>query len=450
MAEIDATPDDLRRAEAAALTTFREDLAELLRQRPGFAPQPSDEDAIFALADKAMRGYNTSSALASDLPQLSRAQLLELRRRLFISHSALGPFAELLKVDGVEDIVINGAQGGYLEFGDHRQPLPVEYSSEEELERFIRWYAEHSGKHFDASNLIVTITLRDGTRINAVRPPLAKPMQVTIRLHQLSRFRELADLVREGTVPEPAIPLLRYAVQARLNGVVSGPTAAGKTTFVRVLAMLIPSGERTCVLETETELWLHDLRDDFFSLEERSANVEERGAITLQELFQKGALRQRPRRIIVGEVRGKEALDTIHAMTSGHDGSLTTVHASGPRMALSRLQMLAMSADPNLTVPVVRQMTGSAVDLVIHVHIYRRGERLLRRLGFLGFVDHNVESPQLGPLVQEVCRYRPATDDWVWDRSALRFMPDKVRDKFQAAGIGDNQLRLRGPVLDGH
>lgn len=273
---MEATPGDLQRAEAATLPKFRKDLAELLRQRPGFAPQPSDDDAIFALADKAMRAYHLASARMSDLPRLSRTQLLELRRRLFVAHSALGPFAELLKVDGVEDVVINGARGGYLEFGDRREPLPVEYDSEEELERFIRWYAEHSGKHFDASNPIVTITLRDGTRINAVRPPVSKPMQVTIRLHQLNRFRRLQDLAREGAVPEPAIALLRSAVEARLNGVVSGPTAAGKTTLVRVLAMLIPNGERTCVLETETELWLHDLRDDFFSLEERSANVEQR------------------------------------------------------------------------------------------------------------------------------------------------------------------------------
>jgi pilus assembly protein CpaF len=443
MEEVSASPEDQKRAEEAILPGFQRDLEELLRQRPDLRPQPADDDAIFAIADRAVQQYHAATAHTPGLPRLSRSQLLELRRRLFVTHSTLGPFGELLTVDGVEDIVINGTRGGYLEFGDRRRPLPVEYSSDDELERFIRWYAEHSGKHFDAANPIVTITLRDGTRINAIRPPVAKPMQVTIRLHQVDRFRRLDDLLREGAIPVASIPFFRAAVEARLNGVVSGPTASGKTTFTRVLAMLIPKGERTCVLETETELWLHDLRDDFFSLEEREANVEEKGEITLQDLFQKGALRQRPRRIIVGEVRGKEALDMVHAMTSGHDGSLTTVHASGPRLALNRLSMLAMSADANLAPAVVSQMVGTGIDLVVHLGMYQRGERLLRRLGFLGFVDHNLESPEIGPILQEICHYRPASDDWEWDVEAILYMPDKVRDKFQAAGIDDLRLARR-------
>jgi pilus assembly protein CpaF len=165
------------------------------------------------------------------------------------------------------------------------------------------------------------------------------------------------------------------------------------------------------VLETETELWLHELRHDFFSLEERDANVEGAGQITMHDFSVRGALRQRPRRIIVGEVRGKEALDMVHAMASGHDGSLTTVHASGPRLALNRLQMLAMSADPNLPPHVVSQMVGMGIDMVVHLGMYQRRDHVVRRLASLCFVDNNVESPTTGPIVQEVCRHRRASDD---------------------------------------
>ncbi len=250
-------------------------------------------------------------------------------------------------------------------------------------------------------------------------------------------------------MPASVGPLLHAAVQAQLNIVISGPTGAGKTTVVRTLALQAPEGERTCVLETETELWLHDLRDEFFSLEEREANVEGAGEITMRELFQRGALRQRPRRIIVGEVRGTEALDMLHAMTSGHDGSLTTIHASTPRMALNRLQMLAMSADKNLSPLVVGQMIGTGVDMVIHLRMYNRGGRLLRRLQDLCFVDHNIEDPSMGPIVQQICRYRLAEDDWEWEPEAVRFLPGKIRDKFEAAGIDDRQLRFEVVQGDG-
>jgi pilus assembly protein CpaF len=296
-------------------------------------------------------------------------------------------------------------------FMSPRTPLPVEFHSEEELERLIRWYAEHSGKHFDPGNPMVTITLRVGSRINAILPPVAKPLVITIRLQQVRRFLGLEDLLREGAIPEASMALLRSAVEAKLNILLSGPTGSGKTTVARVMALQIPKGERTCVLETETELWLHELRHDFFSLEERDANVEGAGQITMHDFSVRGALRQRPRRIIVGEVRGKEALDMVHAMASGHDGSLTTVHASGPRLALNRLQMLAMSADPNLPPHVVSQMVGMGIDMVVHLGMYQRRDHVVRRLASLCFVDNNVESPTTGPIVQEVCRHRRASDD---------------------------------------
>lgn len=438
--EPDASPQELARAEDQIRTIFSRDYEDLLRGRVDLRPQPSDDQAVFGFADRAVHEYLRAMATNPALPRLSRVQLMEIRRHLYVTHTALGPLSDLLAIEGVEDVHIHGAQGGWLEYGDHREPLPVSFDSEGELIQLLRWYAELSGKHFDPGNPLLTFTLRDGSRINAILPPLAKPLVVTIRRQQPRRFLSPDDLIREQAMPASIRPLLRAAILAQLNIVVSGSTGAGKTTVVRTLALQAQQGERTCVLETETELWLHDLRDDFFSLEEREANVEGAGEITMQMLFQRGALRQRPRRIIVGEVRGKEALDMLHAMTSGHDGSLTTVHASGPRLALNRLQMLAMSADHNLSPLVVGQMVGTGVDMVIHLGMYRRGGRLLRRLASLCFVDHNVEDPSLGPIVQEACRYRVVDDDWEWEPEAVRFLPRKIGDKFEAAGIDDRQL----------
>lgn len=447
--EAEASRDELAQAENEIRTIFLRDYEDLLRGRANLRPQPSDDQAIFGFADRAVHEYLRAMATNPALPRLSRVQLMEIRRHLYVTHTALGPLGDLLAIERVEDIHIHGTQGGWLEYGDHREPLPIRFESEEELVQLLRWYAELSGKHFDPGNPLLTFTLRDGSRINAILPPLAKPLVVTIRRQQPRRFLSPDDLIRERAMPASARPLLRAAILAQLNIVVSGSTGAGKTTVVRTLALQAPEGERTCVLETETELWLHDLRDDFFSLEEREANVEGAGEITMQKLFQRGALRQRPRRIIVGEVRGKEALDMLHAMTSGHDGSLTTVHASGPRLALNRLQMLAMSADQNLSPLVVGQMVGTGVDMVIHLGMYRRGGRLLRRLANLCFVDHNIEDPSLGPIVQEVCRYRVAEDDWEWEPEAVRFLPRKIRDKFEAAGIDDRQLRFEVVQQDG-
>jgi Flp pilus assembly CpaF family ATPase len=445
---VDASPDQVRQAEAHILPAFRKSLDEVLRDRQDPRPVPADDRTIFGLADKAVRDYHAATARSASLPQLSQVQYWEIRQRIYVSHGALGPLGELLAIDGVEDIHIDGADGGYLEYGDHREPLPVTYGSEDELVTLVRFYAEQAGKHFDLANPIVTITLRDGSRLNAILPPVAKPLAITIRKQQLRRFLYLDDMARAGTLPFAMIPLLDAAVRARLNIILSGPTGTGKTTLARVLALMIPDGERTCVLETETELWLHELRRGFISLEERDANVEGAGRITLQDLFQRGALRQRPRRIIVGEVRGKEAMDMLHAMTSGHDGSLTTLHASGPRMALSRLEVLAMSADANLAPHVVRQMVGSGVDLVVHLSTFHRGEDEVRRLASLAFVAENPEDPLGSPIVSEAAVYNIADDGWEWRPDALMHMPEKIWRKLLVAGIDPEGL-VRQVLSDG-
>lgn len=431
--EREAITEERSQAEAEIRRRFERDLDDMLKDRADPTLTPSDDRALFAFADKAVNAYHAATLGTPSLPALSRTQYAEVRQWLYLSRTRLGPLRDLLAEPGVEDIHINGTREIVLNYGHRQVRIPSPFRSDEEVVALVRYYAEVAGKHFDPGNPIVTITLPDGSRLNAILAPVAKPMVVTIRRHQLGRYQHLEELAEAGSLPQSAIRLLRAAVVSRLNAILSGSTGSGKTTWARVLALLIPEHERTCVLESDTELWLHDLRDHFFSLEEREANVEGAGRITLRDLFVRGALRQRPRRIIVGEVRGGEALDMLRAMTSGHSGSFTTLHANTPRDAVSALQMLAMSTEPHPPAEVVHQLVGRGVDMVVHLEQFERGGREFRRLTSICFVDQNPDHPAL-PVVQEVCRYLPLEDRWSWDADSIRYMPAKVGAKFEAAG----------------
>jgi Flp pilus assembly CpaF family ATPase len=437
----DATPDQVKKAEEVMRQRYRRDLDDHLRDRPAGASH--DDRVRAALAEKTVREYHAQTAHDPDLPQLSRMQYLKIQHRLYIAHSPLGPLGDLLEIEGVEDIHINGTRGGYLEFGDHREPLPGTYAGEDQLRQIVQYYAEQAGRRADEASPIVTVTLRDGSRLNAVLPPTSKPLVITIRRHQLGRFQGLEDLVREHALPERAVGLLQASVHAGQNTLISGATGSGKTTVARVLGLEMPLGERTIVLETETELWLHELRDDCISMEARDANVEGAGQITLEHLFTLAALRQRPKRIVVGEVRGGEAEPMLQAMISGHDGSFTTIHATSPLDALVRLEGLVLRSSANLSSRLVRSMIGRGVDLVLQLGRFRRGDQWVRRMSSLAFVAENREDPEAWPLVLEICRYRYATDEWEWFADALMDMPHKVRDKFEVAGFDTRRLYLQ-------
>ncbi len=195
---LEASAEQVRAAEELTLSAFRKSLDEYLKGRQDPRPQPADDRAIFGLADRAVRDYHAATARDQALPRLSQVQYWEIRQRLYITHGALGPLGELLSIEGVEDIHIDGTEAGYLEFGDRREPLPVKYASEDDLVALVRFYAEQAGKHFDPSNPIVTVTMRDGSRLNAILPPVAKPLAITIRKQQLRRFRKTPYSARKS------------------------------------------------------------------------------------------------------------------------------------------------------------------------------------------------------------------------------------------------------------
>jgi len=443
--EMEASPQEVARAAEIIREDFRAALDEFFRQRGQTRPQPADDRAIYGFAEAAARRYHSATAYDRSLPKLSNVQLWEIRQDLYLRHGPEGQLASKLKIPGVEDIHIHGTQGGHLVFEDRREMLPPQFKTEEELVEVVRYYAELAGKHFDPAQPVVTLTFRDGSRLNAVMSPLSKPSMLTVRKQQLRRFLTLRSLVEKGAVPPALEALLEAAVLARLNIMISGGTGVGKTTLARVLAMLIPRGERTCVLETETELMLHELRpEDSFSFEAREANIEGAGEVSLGDLFRQAALRQRPDRVVVGEIRGDEAMEMLDAIGTGHDGTLTTIHASNPRLALGRLEGLATRSEANIAPRVVRQMVGQCVDLIVHLSNFRRDGDKVRRMARVAFVDENLEDPEGRPAVFEFCHYDVRRDDWeVDDRWGLH-APEKVQEKMEMAGLDLTHLQPKG------
>lgn len=445
MEEREATLEEVARAREIVREDFQASLDDFFRQRGLTRPQAADDPAIYGLAEAAARRYHRATAYDPSLPRLSTVQLWEIRQDLYLGHGPMGPLAEELSIPGVEDIHIHGTRVLYRVYGDRWEELPSRLGSEEELNELVRYYAEMAGKHFDPAQPAVTVTLQDGSRLNAVMSPLSKPPMITIRKQQLGRFLTLRSLVDEGAVPADLVPLLEAAVLARLNTVISGGTGVGKTTLARVLAMLIPRGERTCVLESETELMLHELRpNDCFSFEAREANIEGAGEFSLGSLFRLAALRQRPDRIIVGEIRGDEAMEMLDAIGSGHDGTLTTIHGSNPRLALGRLEGMATRSGANTPARVARQMVGQCVDLLVHLSNYRRAGVKVRRMARVAFVDENLEDPEGRPGLFEFCRYVARRDEWEIDDHWALHAPAKVEEKMEMAGLDLTSLQPAG------
>jgi pilus assembly protein CpaF len=283
-----------------------------------------------------------------------------------------GPLERLLADDNITEIMVNGPFDIWVERQGRLFETTVRFADESQLRRIINKMVAQVGRRIDESSPMVDARLPDGSRVNAIIPPLSLtgPI-VTIRKFSKKRL-DLNELIRLGTLSTEAVEFLQRSVVAELNILISGGTGTGKTTLLNALSSSIPDSDRIVTIEDAAELQLnqrHVLR-----LEARQKNIEGEGEVTIRELV-RNSLRMRPDRIVVGEVRGAEALDMLQAMNTGHDGSLTTVHANSPRDALSRIETMVLMAGFELPVRAIRQHVSSALDLILHLERLEDGLR---------------------------------------------------------------------------
>jgi len=341
----------------------------------------------------------------------------------------LGPLEPLLQDPSINDILVNGHKLVYVERAGILEETNIRFKDDAHLMHIIEKIVSAVGRRVDESSPMVDARLEDGSRINAIIPPLAVDgPHLSIR-----RFGHIPiaeqDLLANQTITPPILELLKGAVKSRLNIVISGGTGAGKTTLLNVLSGFISDKERIVTIEDSAELQLkqrHVVR-----LECRPANIEGSGAVKQRQLVI-NSLRMRPDRIVVGEVRGEEALDMLQAMNTGHDGSLTTIHANSPRDAVARMETMAMMANLNLPEKAVRRQIASAITIVIQISRFNDGTRRVTHLTEITGMEEDVVSMQ-DIFVFE--RHGISPDGRVLGTFTATGIRPKFADKLKASGI---------------
>jgi pilus assembly protein CpaF len=327
----------------------------------------------------------------------------------------LGPLEELLRDPAISDILVNRADQIYVERNGLLEETKVVFKDDRHLSRIIERIVSLVGRRIDESSPMVDARLEDGSRVNAIIPPLALDGPVL----SIRRFRtdklQAHDLVARESLSQPMMDLLRMAVSSRLNVIVSGGTGAGKTTLLNVLSSFISENERVVTIEDAAELLLRQRH--VVRLETRPPNIEGKGAVRQRELMI-NALRMRPDRIVVGEVRGEEALDMLQAMNTGHDGSLTTVHANSTRDALYRIDTMVAMANLNIPERAIRQQIASAINFIVQITRLADGSRKVSAISEITGMEGDVITLQ---------------DIFVFEKSGLR--DGKVCGRFRATGI---------------
>jgi pilus assembly protein CpaF len=361
------------------------------------------------------------SAIASETLEqmgvvLNREERQQLNQDLYDEVTGLGPLEPLLKDDTVNDILVNGPHQIFVERGGKLQLTDITFKDEKHLQRIIDKIVSAVGRRVDESNPYVDARLADGSRFNAMVPPVA----VDGSLVSIRKFRKdklsIDDLVRFGAFTEEMAAYLQAAVATRLNIIVSGGTGSGKTTTLNALSSFIDNNERILTIEDTAELQLQQTHVG--RMESRPPNVEGKGAVTPRDCL-RNALRMRPDRIIVGETRGEEVIDMLQAMNTGHDGSMTTIHANSARDGISRLENMIAMAGIEMPIKAVRSQIASAVNLIVQASRLQDGSRRMTSITEITGMEGDVIS------MQEIFRFQ---------RTGLT--PDnKIIGHFTATGV---------------
>jgi pilus assembly protein CpaF len=343
-----------------------------------------------------------------------------------------GPLTELLDDKNITEIMVNGPDKIYIEIdGKVIQDDSVSFINDEHIIRTIQRMIQPLGRTIDISNPMVDSRLKDGSRINAVIPPLSLNGRViTIRKFK-KNLNNMEDMLRMGTLTSYMARFLDAAVKAKLNILICGGTGSGKTTILNVLSSLIDNDERIITIEDAAELKLH--QEHVITLETRNMNYEKEGEVTIRDLVI-NSLRMRPDRIIVGEVRGKEAFDMLQAMNTGHDGSLSTLHANGPKDALNRLETMVLMSGIQIPVLAIREYIEKAIDLVICVERLQDGKRKITSISEV----YNIKDGEI--TLKEVFGFKQkgltSTGEVNGSYVMYNYVP-KVYNKMKSKGIND-------------
>ena len=352
-----------------ALARIKEDAVEQLFERMGNRLNDPDLDEA---ALQGMVQQELNSIIEGGKLPLTARERQRLIREVHDDVLGLGPLQPLIDDNAVTEVMVNGPYKVYVERSGKLTLSQVRFKDEPHLRRVIERIVTKVGRRIDESSPLVDARLEDGSRVNAIIPPLAVSGS-TLTIRKFSKdAMTVAELIERHSLTPEIAELLHACVVARLNIIVSGGTGTGKTTLLNVLSSFIPNDERIVSIEDAVELQLQ--QDHVVRLESRPPNVEGRGEVTIRDLV-RNSLRMRPDRIIVGECRGGEALDMLQAMNTGHDGSLSTVHANTSRDALARLETLVLMAGMDLPLKAIREQVSSAIDVIIQLTRLRDGSR---------------------------------------------------------------------------